>query len=221
MESGMDANATRGEGAAKGADAVRTALGEVSAKDIRAALHEGKRVSIMIGRSDLVRDDEEVAVIGTVLAEACGEFHVDVAVGNMPGLVGVGLEIVRRIRRIEDEGVPYGVAANVEALGSKSPYHGVDLTGKNLDADALVAATAKMESIIWNQNVWPVLIQLVDQKTMMGFLAGHNSRPYDENESLVSVDAAVAFLGDDGNTSCGYIRSFRDKALTIGPARRH
>ena len=143
-------------------ETTREALGSVSAKDIRAALHEGKRVSIMIGRSDLVRADEEVAVIGTVLAEVCGEFHVDVAVGNMPGLVDVGLEIVRRIRRIENEGIPYGVAANVEVLGSKSPYLGIDIMGDDLDADALAAATAEMEPIIWNQNVWPVLIQLVD-----------------------------------------------------------
>jgi len=215
MESGMDANATRGEGAAKVADAVRTALGEVLVKDIRGALQGGKRVSIMIGRSDLERDDEDVALIGAVLAEACGEYHVDVAVGNMPGLVGVGLEIVRRIRRIEDEGVPYGVAANVEALGSKSPYHGVDLTGKNLDADALAAATAEMEPIIWNQNVWPVLIQLTDQNTMLGFLAGHEMFPYDEGGRPIPVDAAVAFLGKDGNMSCGYIRSFRDEAYSV------
>ena len=192
-------------------ETTREALGSVSVKDIETALEEGKRVSIMLGRSDLKRDDKEVAWIGAALAEACGEFHVDVAVGNMPGLVDVGLEIVRRIRRIEDEGVPYGITSNVEALGSKSPYHGVDLAGENVNAEALAAATAEMEPIIWNQNVWPVLIQLTDQNTMMGFLAGHEIFPYDEYGNPMPVDAAVAFLEKDGSTNCGHIRSFKDE----------
>jgi len=193
-------------------ETTREASGSVSVKDIETALEEGKRVSIMLGRSDLKRDDKEVAWIGAALAEAGGEFHVDVAVGNMPGLVDVGLEIVRRIRRIEDEGVPYGVASNVEALGSKSPYRGVDLAGENVNAEALAVATAEMESIIWNQNVWPVLIQLTDQNTMLGFLAGHEMFPYDEGGRPIPVDAAVTFLEKDGNASCGYIRSFMDEA---------
>ena len=196
-------------------ETTREASVSVSVKDIEVALQEGKRVSIMLGRSDLKRDDKEVAWIGAALAEACGEFHVDVAVGNMPGLVDVGLEIVRRIRRIEDEGVPYGVASNVEALGSKSPYRGVDLARENVNAEALAVATAEMESIIWNQNVWPVLIQLTDQNTMLGFLAGHEMFPYDEGGRPIPVDAAVAFLEKDGNTSCGYIRSFRDEAYSV------
>ena len=58
MASGMDAKAIRGDNAA------RTALAEVSVQDIRAALKEGKRVSIMIGRSDLEKGDEEAALIG-------------------------------------------------------------------------------------------------------------------------------------------------------------
>ena len=209
MASGIDAKATKGD------EATRTALGAMSVKEIKNALHAGKRVSVMLGSSDLKRGDKEVAWIGAVLAEACEDYHVDVAVGNMPGLVDVGLEIVRRIRRIEDEGVPYGVASNVEALGSKSPYRGVDLARENVNAEALAVATAEMESIIWNQNVWPVLIQLTDQNTMLGFLAGHEMFPYDEGGRPIPVDAAVAFLEKDGNMSCGYIRSFRDEAYSV------
>ena len=192
-------------------ESTRTALGALSLMDVEKALHEGSRVSIMIGRSDLKRDDKEVAWIGAALAEACGDFHVDVAVGDMPGLADVGLEIVRRIRRIKEEGTPYGVAANVGLLGSKSPYRGVDLAGENVNADALVTATVEMESIIWNQNVWPVLIQLTDQNTMMGFLAGHDIFPCDEYGNPMPVDAAVAFLEKDGSTNCGHIRSFKDE----------
>ena len=44
---------------------------------------------------------------------------------------------------------------DLEALGSKSPYRGIDLTRDDLNADALAVATAEMESIIWNQNASP------------------------------------------------------------------
>ena len=196
-------------------ETARTALGALSLMDIEKALHEGSRVSIMIGRSDLKYDDKEVAWIGEALAEVCRDFRVDVAVGDMAGLVDVGLEMVRRVRRIKVEGIPYGVAANVDVLGSKSPYRGVCLNGEALSKDALTAATDEMRSIIWNQNVWPVLIQLADQKTVMGFLAGHDVLPHDEDGTPISVDAAVTFLKQDGRMSCGYIRSFKEDAYAV------
>lgn len=196
-------------------ETARTALGALSLMDVEKALREGCRVSIMIGRSDLKRDDKEVAWIGVALAEVCRDFRIDVAVGDMPGLVDVSLEIVRRVRRIKIEGIPYGVAANVDALGRKSPYRGVCLNGEALSKDALTVATDEMRSIIWNQNVWTVLIQLADQKTVMGFLAGHDVLPHDEDGGPISVDAAVAFLRQDGGTRCGYIRSLKDDAYGV------
>ena len=64
MASGMDAKSIKGD------DAARTALGAVAVQDTRAALYEGRRVSIMIGRSDLEKCDEEAALIGMARAEA-------------------------------------------------------------------------------------------------------------------------------------------------------
>lgn len=42
-------------------ETARTALGALSLMDVEKALREGSRVSIMIGKSDLKRDDKEVA----------------------------------------------------------------------------------------------------------------------------------------------------------------
>ena len=77
-----------------------------------------------------------------------------------------------------------------------------------------------MESIVWNQNVWPVLVQLTNMQTMMGFLAGHHALPCDEEGMPMLVDAAVAFLEPDGSTSCGSIRSFKSEAVALGVSPR-
>jgi len=196
------------------------ALGAVALMDVTKALQEGLRVSIMFGRIDLERGDEEVAWIGDTLAKVCGNFHVDIAVCDDPRFNKIGLEICRRVRRIEKEGVPYGIAAGIKELGSESPYRGIDLTNNFLDEDALSVATARMESIVWNQNVWPVLVQLTDEQTMLGFLAGHHALPCDEEGRPLPVDAAVAFLNPDGSTSCGYIRSFKSEAVALGVTPR-
>ena len=200
----------------------RKALGVVSLKDIAKALQEGRRVSIMFGRVDLKRGDEEAAWIGDTLAKVCGSCHVDIAVGDEPRFTKIGLEICRRVRRIEKEGVPYGIAAGIKELGSESPYRGLERDcghaslPASLDGHVLSEATARMESIVWNQNVWPVLVQLTDEQTMMGFLAGHHALPCDEDGKPLPVDAAVAFLNPDGNTSCGYVRSFKSEAVALG-----
>ena len=194
----------------------RKALRVVALMDVTKALQDGRRVSIMFGRIDLKGGDEEAAWIGDTLAKVCGNFHVDIAVCDDPRFNKIGLEICRRARRIEKEGVPYGIAAGIKELGSESPYRGIDLTSNFLDEDALSVATARMESIVWNQNVWPVLVQLTDEQTMMGFLAGHHALPRDEEGRPVLVDAAVAFLNPDGSTSCGSIRSFKSEAGALG-----
>ncbi len=194
----------------------RSALGAVSLTDVTKALQDERRVSIMFGRIDLKRGDEEAAWIGDTLAKVCGNFHVDIAVGDEPRFNKIGLEICRRVRRIEKEGVPYGIAAGIKELGSESPYWGIDLTSNFLDEDALSVATARMESIVWNQNVWPVLVQLANEQTMMGFLAGEHALPRDEEGRPMLVDAAVAFLAPDGSTSCGSIRSFKSEAVALG-----
>ena len=205
----------------------RRALGAVSLTDVTKALQDGRRVAIMFGRIDLKRGDEEAAWIGDTLAKVCGNFHVDIAVGDVPRFDKIGLEICRRVRRIEKEGIPYGIAAGIKELGSESPYRGVErdrrghagrasLPDALLDEDALSIATDRMESIVWNQNVWPVLVQLTNEQTMMGFLAGHHALPCDEEGRPLSVDAAVAFLGPDGSTSCGSIRSFKSEAVALG-----
>ena len=208
------------EHAASAQPGLRKALGEVALKDVAKALQEGRRVAIMFGRIDLKRGDEEAAWIGDALAKVCGNFHVDIAVCDEPRFNKIGLEICRRVRRIEEEGIPYGIAAGINELGSESPYRGIDLTSNFLDEDALSVATARMESIVWNQNVWPVLVQLTDEQTMMGFLAGHHALPCDENGMLILVDAAVAFLNSDGSTSCGSIRSFKSEAVALGVSPR-
>ena len=51
---------------------------------------------------------------------------------------------------------------------------------------------------------------------MMGFLAGHHALSCDEDGKPLPVEAAVAFLGPDGSTSCGYIRSFKNEAVALG-----
>ena len=201
-------------------DIAQVARGAVSLVDVAKALQEGKRVSIMFGRIDLERGDEEAAWIGDTLAKVCGNFHVDIAVGDEPHFNKIGLEICRRARRIEEEGVPYGIAAGIKELGCESPYRGIDLTSNFFDEEALSVATARMESIVWNQNVWPVLVQLTDKQTMMGFLAGHHALPCDEKGRLILVDAAVAFLNPDGSTSCGSIRSFKSEAVALGVTPR-
>ena len=94
--------------------------------------------------------------------------------------------------------------------------HFASLPDALLDEDALSIATDRMESIVWNQNVWPVLVQLTNEQTMMGFLAGHHALPCDEEGRPLSVDAAVSFLGSDGSTSCGSIRSFKSEAGALG-----
>ena len=198
----------------------RKSLGAVSMKDIARALQDGRRVAIMFGRIDLKRGDKEAAWIGDTLAKVCGNFHVDIAVCDDPRFNKIGLEICRRARRIEKEGVPYGIAAGIKELGSESPCRGIDLTGNFLDEDALSVATARMESIVWNQNVWPVLVQLANEQTMMGFLAGEHALPRDEEGRPVLVDAAVAFLNPDGSTSCGSIRSFKSEAVALGVTPR-
>ena len=209
----------------------RKALGAVSLNDVANALQVGKRVSIMFGRIDLKRGDEEAAWIGDTLAKVCGNFHVDIAVGDVPRFDKIGLEICRRVRRIEKEGIPYGIAAGIKELGSESPYRGVErdrrghagrasLPDALLDEDALSIATDRMESIVWNQNVWPVLVQLANEQTMMGFLAGEHALPRDEEGRPVLVDAAVAFLNPDGSTSCGSIRSFKSEAVALGVTPR-
>ena len=199
------------------------ALGAGSLEDVAKALQEGKRVSIMFGRIDLKRGDKDAAWIGDTLAKVCGNFHVDIAVGDEPRFDKIGLEICRRVRRIEKDGVPYGIAAGIKELGSESPYRGIgrgcgraSLPDTFLDEDALSKVTARMESIVWNQNVWPVLVQLTDERTMKGFLAGHHALPRDEEGRPLPVDAAVAFLNPDGSTSCGYIRSFKSEAVALG-----
>ena len=194
----------------------RRALGAVSLNDVANALQDGRRVAIMFGRIDLKRGDKEAAWIGDTLAKVCGNFHADIAVGDEPRFNKIGLEICRRVRRIEKEGVPYGIAAGIKELGSESPYRGIDLTSNFLDEDALLEATARMESIVWNQNVWPVLVQLTNEQTMMGFLAGHHALSCDEDGKPLPVEAAVAFLEPDGSTSCGYIRSFKNEAVALG-----
>ena len=206
---------------------LRRALRTVSLKDVANALQEGRRVSVMFGRIDLKRGDEEAGWIGDTLAKVCGNFHVDIAVCNESRFVKIGLEICRRVRRIEKEGVPYGIAAGIKELGSESPYRGIGrgcgraaLPDALLDEDALSVATARMESIVWNQDVWPVLVQLTDEQTMMGFLAGHHALPCDEEGRPLPVDAAVAFLNPDGSTSCGYIRSFKSEAVALGVTPR-
>ncbi len=108
----------------------------------------------------------------------------------------------------------------MKELGSESPYRGIDLTRKPLDEHALSTATASMKPIVWNQNVWPVLVQLTDEQTMMGFLAGHHVLPCDEDGNLLPVVAVVAFLEPDGSTSCGYIRSFKNAAVALGVTPR-
>ncbi len=207
----------------------RKALGAVSLKDIAKALQEGRRISIMFGRIDLKRGDEEAAWIGDTLAKVCGSCHVDIAVGDEPRFDKIGLEICRRARRIEKEGVPYGIAAGSKGLGSGSPYRVIERdygrAGRaslpvSLDGHVLSEATARMESIVWNQNVWPVLVQLTDEQTMMGFLAGHHALPCDEDGKPLPVDAAVAFLRPDGSTSCGYVRSFKNEAVALGVTPR-
>ena len=205
----------------------RKALGAVGLMDIAKALQEGRRVSIMFGRIDLKRGDKEAAWIGDTLAKVCGNSHVDIAVGDEPCFNKIGLEICRRIRRIEKEGVPYGIAAGIKELGNESPYRGIgrgrgraSLPDAFLDEDALSKTTARMESIVWNLNVWPVLVLLTDEQTMMGFLAGHNALLRDEEGSPLPVDAAVAFLNSDGSTSCGYIRSLKSEAVALGVTPR-
>ena len=207
----------------------RKALGAVSLKDVAKALQEGRRVSIMLGRIDLERGYEEAALIGDTLAKVCGSRHVDIAVGDEPRFDKIGLEICRRVRRIEKVGIPYGIAAGIKELGSESPYRGLERdcgrAGRaslpaSLDGHVLSEATARMESIVWNQNVWPVLVQLTDEQTMMGFLAGHHALPCDEDGKPLPVDAAVAFLGPDGSTSCGYVRSFKNEAVALGVTPR-
>ena len=198
----------------------RRALGAVSLTDVTKALQVVKRVSIMFGRIDSKRGDRQAAWIGDTLAKVCGNFHVDIAVCDDPRFNKIGLEICRRVRRIEKEGVPYGIAAWIKELGSESPYRGIDLTSNFLDEDALLEATARIESIVWNQNIWPVLVQRTDEQTMMGFLAGHHALSCDEDGKPLPVDAAVAFLGPDGSTSCGYIRSFKNEAVALGVTPR-
>ena len=215
------ANRVKGkEHAASTPPGSRRALGAVSLNDVANALQDGRRVAIMFGRIDLKRGDKEAAWIGDTLAKVCGNFHADIAVGDEPRFNKIGLEICRRVRGIEKEGVPYGIAAWIKELGSESPYRGIDLTSNFLDEDALLEATARMESIVWNQNVWPVLVQLTDEQTMMGFLAGHHALPCDEEGRPLSVDAAVSFLGSDGSTSCGSIRSFKSEAAALGVSPR-
>ena len=201
-------------------DIAQVARGAVSLVDVAKALQEGKRVSIMFGRIDLERGDEEAAWIGDTLAKVCGNFHVDIAVCDDSRFDKIGLEICRRVRRIEKEGVPYGIAAGIKELGSESPYREIDLTSNFLDEDSLSVATARMESIVWNQNVWPVLVQLTDTQTLMGYLAGHHALPCDEEGRPIPVDAAVAFLEPDGSTSCGSIRSFKSEAVALGVSPR-
>ena len=191
-------------------------LGAVSLKSVAKALREGKRISIMFGRINLKKGDEEAAWIGDTLAKVCGPFHVDIAVGDEPRFNKIGLEICRRVRRIEKQGFPYGITVSVEELGNDSPYRGIDLRRKTLDEHALSIATASMESIIWNQNVWPVLVQLSNMQTMMGFLAGHHALMRDDEGRLLPVDAAVAFLNPNGSTGCGFIRSFKGAAVALG-----
>ena len=205
----------------------RRAVGAVALMDITKALQEGRRVCVMFGRIDLKRGDEEAAWIGDTLAKVCGNFHVDIAVCDEPSFDKIGLEICRRARRIEKEGVPYGIAAGIKELGSESPYRGIGrgrgraaLPDALLDEDALSKATTRMESIVWNQNIWPVLVQLTDERTMMGFLAGHHALPRNEEGRPLPVDAAVAFLNPDGSTSCGYIRSFKSEAVALGISSR-
>ena len=111
----------------------RKALGVVALMDVAKALQEGRRVSIMFGRIDLKRGDEEAAWIGDTLANVCGSFHVDIAVGDEARFNKIGLEICRRVRGIEKEGIPYGIAAGIKELGSESPYRGIDLTNNSLD----------------------------------------------------------------------------------------
>ena len=51
---------------------------------------------------------------------------------------------------------------------------------------------------------------------MMGFLGGYGVFPHDEEGNPLSIDAAVAFLEHDGSKSCGYIRSFKHEAISLG-----
>ena len=198
-------------------ESTRTALGALSLMDIEKALQEGKRVDIMLGRLENENGDKDAAWIGTALAEVCVQYKCNIAVRDTPGLIWVGLELSRRVRRIEKEGHPYGAEMGIKVLGSESPYRGINLTDDGLRKCALTTATAVMESYIWGRkNLWPIFIQLTNLQTMFGFLAGYETLQHDETGRPLLVDAAVAFLDRNGSKSCGYIRSFKDEALALG-----
>ena len=198
-------------------ESTRTALGALSLMDIEKALQEGKRVDIMLGRLEIENGDKDAAWIGTALAEVCVQYKCNIAVRDTPGLIWVGLELSRRVRRIEKEGHPYGAEMGIKVLGSESPYRGINLTDYGVRKCALTAATTAMESYIWGRkNLWPIFIQLTNLQTMFGFLAGYDTLPHDEIGGPLPVDAAIAFLDRDGHMSCGHIRSFKDEALALG-----
>ena len=197
-------------------ESTRTALGALSLVDIEKALRGGMRVDIMLGRLEIENGDKDAAWIGTALSEVCVRYKCNIAVRDTPGLIWVGLELSRRVRRIEKEGHPYGAEMAIKILGSESPYRGINITHE-VNKSALTAATAAMESYIWGRNnLWPIFIQLTNLQTMFGFLAGYDTLPHDETGRPLPVDAAVAFLGRDGSRSCGFIRSFKDEALALG-----
>ena len=199
-------------------DAARKALGELTLGDIEKRLQEGARVSIMLGQLDLKNGDRAVAWIGTAFATVRGHSKFAISVRDVPGLIQVGLELSRRIWRIEKEGHPYGADMGVKELGSKSPFRGICPAEDAACNGALSAATAAMESFIWNpkRNRWPIYIPVTDSNTMMGFLGGYGVFPHDEEGNPLSIDAAVAFLNHDGSKSCGYIRSFKREAISLG-----
>ena len=199
-------------------DAARKALGELTLGDIENRLQEGARVSIMLGQLDLKNGDRAAAWIGTALATVRGHFKFAISVRDVPGLIQVGLELSRRIWRIEKEGHPYGAEMGVKELGSKSPFRGICPTEDATCKGALAAATAVMESFLWSpkRNLWPIYIPVTDRNTMMGFLGGYGMFPHDEEGRPLSVDAAVAFLGHGGGKSCGYIRSFKREVMAMG-----
>lgn len=199
-------------------DMDRKALGEISLEEIEKRLQAGARVCIMLGRIDLKNGDREAAWIGTALAAVRGHSRFTISVRDLPGLIWIGLELSRRIWRIEKEGHPYGADMGVKELGSKSPFRGICPAEDAACNGALSAATAAMESFIWNpkRNRWPIYIPITDCNTMMGFLGGYGVFPHDEEGNPLSIDAAVAFFGHDGSKSCGYIRSFKHEAISLG-----
>ena len=93
--------------------ATRKALGELNLAGIEKRLQEGAHVSIMLGRLDLKNGDRAAAWIGTALATVRGHSKFVISVRDVPGLIQIGLELSRRIWRIEKEGHPYGAEMGV------------------------------------------------------------------------------------------------------------